>query len=71
MKGSVPNCKSIIPGISNHSGTRDNQGKERHTNQILRASGESLVLGQVVEEMLDIRGERLDRRGCNEAVGFL
>lgn len=41
------------------------------TDQMLRASREALVLGEIVEEVLDVPTVRVDRRSCHEAICLL
>lgn len=63
MKGSVPNWKAVVTMLVNEF----MQNSEVHTEEILLAGGVVLAVGKVVEELLDIRVEAVDRVGGDEA----
>lgn len=64
VKGSVPNWKAVVAMLV---GGFIIECREIHTEEILLAGGVSLAVGEVVEELLDIRVEAVDRAGGDEA----
>lgn len=66
VNASVPNWYAVTVRISYvHS-----QKKGGHTDEVLAASGETLVVCHVVEEVLQVAIVRSNGAGCNEAEHF-